>query len=400
MADSSVPAVIVGLEYNGLGVARALASAGIPCLALATPRWNPACTTNACQVHHSREWSASAVIEDLIEMGRRIGRRAPLLITKDEPVLWISEARRELDEYFYINLPDAKTVDLLMDKRLFTAFAPSEGWPIPATIVATSPQELTAQMDRVVFPSIIKPAVKNSTYRRHSPQRVYRVFSEDDLLSKYDMIAQWEKEVVVQEWIEGDDDRITFCLTYYSADHRPLALFPGRKVQQCPIECGMIAIAEPCPPVWAGAVLDLTEKIMTRVKYAGLGSVEFKMRHGTDEPVIMEPTVGRTDFQNEVAVINGQNIPAIAYYDMINRDYYGAFSKRKKWRLVDGPSARQSGREYRRAGRMTYRQYRHNIRGPRKFMVFRINDMKPFLAKTYFTLRGKAATAFRFLIRR
>ena len=51
------PAVIVGMESNGLGVARSLSPRKMPLIALATPRWNPACKTNTCEVVYSSAWS-------------------------------------------------------------------------------------------------------------------------------------------------------------------------------------------------------------------------------------------------------------------------------------------------------------------------------------------------------
>jgi D-aspartate ligase len=44
-----------------------------------------------------------------------------------------------------------------------------------------------------------------------------------------------------------------------------------------------------------------------------LGSLEFKLDEAARRFVIIEPTVGRTDWQEEIATLNGVNLPLIAY---------------------------------------------------------------------------------------
>lgn len=379
-SSQKTPAVVVGLEKNGLGVARALAQAKIPCICLATPSWNPAWKTNTCRLVVTREWRKDIVVEDLIRLGQTFEAKAPLLITKDEPVLWVSEARAELEPYFQINLPDKETVNLLMDKRLFTEMAIKEGWPIPFTWFVDTRDQLMTRLEEVIYPCILKPATKNSAFRKHSPQKVFKIFETETLIRTYEMVAQWEKEVVIQEWIEGGDERVAFCLTYYDRQSHPLALFAGRKVRQYPIECGNTALSEPAPKSWSGEIIDITDAIFRRVGYRGLGSMEFKMRLGSDIPVIMEPTVGRTDFQNEVAVLNGQNIPAIAYSDLVGEQPFPAACRLRPWKLIDGAHESKAAWQYFRMNRLSIGQWFKDRRGKKKYMLLRAGDTGPYWA--------------------
>jgi hypothetical protein len=50
--------------------------------------------------------------------------------------------------------------------------------------------------------------------------------------------------------------------------------------------------------------------------YRGLGSLEFKWDPTRRAFIVIEPTVGRTDWQEEVATLNGANIPLFAYRDL------------------------------------------------------------------------------------
>ena len=98
------PAVIVGMDINGLGVARALSQHRIPCIAL-TPHWEPCCATRTAQIRISKEWTPEGIVDELKKIGASLERKAVLLITSDDVVPWISEAREALAPFYEFNLP-------------------------------------------------------------------------------------------------------------------------------------------------------------------------------------------------------------------------------------------------------------------------------------------------------
>jgi D-aspartate ligase len=389
------PAVIVGLEANGLGVARALAGRGIACIGLTPPGRNPCRATRACKVVTLPTWSREACLEGLHKVGQDLNEKAPLLITKDEPVLWIAEHQEELSRFFAINLPDVDTTDLLMSKRRFVEWAARLNWPVPQTWFIDEPIDLYDVLPEVVYPCILKPQVKNSAFRAHSPAKAFKCDGRTELIRAYELVAQWEPEVVIQEWIEGGDERVAYCLGYCDRQGEPRALFAGRKLRQWPIECGNTALAEPAPAEWVRPIEDLTRIIWSEAEYRGLGSVEFKMRPASNEPVIMEPTVGRTNYQNEVAVINGVNIPLAAYCDLLGKPVPMPIPSHRPVKLIDARADRRSFRAYHRDGRMTWAQWWHQWRGPKRFMLLRWDDPGPALAAAYDSWRRLVAWSVR-----
>ena len=388
-APHAPTAVIVGLEANGLGVARSLARYAIPCIALAEPAWNPCHQTNACSVVRGSDWTADALVRDLRSIGVRLKEKAPLLLTKDQAVLWVSEAREELCEFFEIALPEKQVVDLLMSKIEFVTFAQRHGWSVPQTWMIESEDEIMSRLPEFVYPSILKPRLKNDAFRQNSPKKAFRVNSQQELLTAYEMVAAWEKEVVIQEWVGGTDERIGFCLSYCNREAVPLALFAGRKLIQWPVSFGNTAVSEPAPREWAELITPLTQDIWRTVGYKGLGSMEFKMRTGSNVPVIIEPTVGRTDFQSEVAVLNGVNIPVIAYCDLARLPLPPATDPVASIKLVDGPSHWRAARVFigqpRELGGGKWLKARS---GPKKYMILRVEDYHPFLSSIYMKIRG------------
>jgi predicted ATP-grasp superfamily ATP-dependent carboligase len=191
----------------------------------------------------------------------------------------------------------------------------------------------------------------------------------------------------VQEWIHGGDDRVAFGLGYWNARSQPLALFPGRKIRQWPPECGNTALSERAPPEWRDELASLTEKIYDAVGYRGLGSIEYKVSPG-GRLVIMEPTVGRTNYQNEVAVLNGVNLPAIAYFDGVGmqsdveRMMDRARQDPRATKLIDTPADYRSARFYIAESRLTWRAWWRSRRGPKRDMLFRLRDPAPAIVSS------------------
>jgi D-aspartate ligase len=118
--------------------------------------------------------------------------------------------------------------------------------------------------------------------------------------------------LLIQEWIDGADSDIVFCLFACDSNSRMVKAFVGRKVVCDPPDVGSTAVCIAAPEV-ERELLSITTRLIDRVKYQGLGSVEFKRSRKTGQYLIVEPTVGRTDWQEEIATLCGVNIPLIAY---------------------------------------------------------------------------------------
>ena len=386
-------AVIVGFELNGLGVSRALAPYGIECIGVSGPSRTPAWKTNTCTVVTCAEWSSDAVLATLTAIARNRRRKPSLLITKEEPVRWVSEAREELSKYYEINLPDKPLVDLLLDKTAFERLCTAEGWAVPRTWSIESKEDLSSALGDVSYPCILKPRAKSAAFGDQSPRKAFKIADADELLRTYEMCAQWARGFVLQEWIEGGEDRIAFCLTYVSRSGDSRALFAGRKLRQWPPECGNTALCEPAPESWKEPVRALTEKIWRRVGFTGLGSIEYKIRLDSGEPVLIEPTVGRTNYQNEIAVLNGVNIPLMAHCDLTGLRLPDLPKSSRVYRLVDGVREARSACWFVKRGALTYRRWARDRWGACRYMTLRRGDLGPFVASILPGVRTAGARA-------
>jgi D-aspartate ligase len=74
-----------------------------------------------------------------------------------------------------------------------------------------------------------------------------------------------------------------------------------------------IAQAGACTPAISEELERTTKDFLDQVNYFGFGGVEYKRDARNGRFLIIEPTVGRTDWQEEAATLAGVNIPLIAY---------------------------------------------------------------------------------------
>ena len=378
----SPPAIVVGLGANGLAVTRALHARGIRCIGIGVPEWQPSYTSRSCEVVRCRSWTEKALLEQLAVIANDLQQPAPLIVTKEEAVHWVFGNRERLSKDFLMRWPSAEAFNLMMSKIEFQQLAIEEGWPVPVTLSISDKADLLSRLNDVPYPCILKPAIKSSAYFQNSPAKAFILHSEAELLRHYDLIARWDKEVVIQEWVGGDDHRITYSLAYYDKQSRPRAMFIGRKLRQCPIDCGNTAVAAPAPAEWVGPLAALSKKIFQRLQYQGIGSVEFKMR-ADGSPVIMEPTIGRTNWQSEIAVLNGVDIPSIAYFDLIGAHQLPVLRNLPPCKLVHGRMHARSLVQQQRAGRLSLDSWLRERRGKKNYMLWRLNDPVPFFAASF-----------------
>src|SRR4029079_11592213 len=86
----------------------------------------------------------------------------------------------------------------------------------------------------------------------------------------------------------------------------------GRKLICSPPEVGSTEVC--CAAGEASEELvRLSERFIAHSGYRGIGGVEFKRDRRDGRFVIVEPTVGRTDWQAEIATLCGVNLPLHAY---------------------------------------------------------------------------------------
>ena len=306
-----IPAVVLGGNLGGLGVVRSLAGAGMPIFVADKEHGCPAAWSRFARFIKLPSVDGSELVKELINLAIRIGGRPVLILTTDADVNLISASRKELEPFFRFTLPSPEMVRTLYDKAQFQLLAEREGLSPPRGAILASPSELP--LIRTLTPPLaIKPADKAPLVSNQQNDRPVRVEDWDEAMVRAAKMMEKAGRLAVQEWIEGDDSDIYFSLFVCSSQGEVLAHFAGRKLVCFPPAVGITAVCAAAPAM-DEELARLTRLFAKRVGYKGIGSLEFKKDRRTGKLLIIEPTVGRIDWQEEIATLCGVNIPLIAY---------------------------------------------------------------------------------------
>ncbi len=305
-----VPAVVIGDTVNTLGVVRSLAQERIPTYLVCSSRRCAAAWSRHCRVVRAAKLTAETILNAITTIAAESGQRPVVLLGRDEDVKTISDRRCEFASVCRITLPSRETVNTLSDKALFQAFAEREGFPVPKTVIFKEQADL--QLLRALgMPVVLKPNDKLLVLAGLVERAVRANTFDQAAEAATRMIAQ-ARALVIQEWIEGTDGDIFFCLFTCDSNSQVRSAFVGRKIICDPPAIGNTAVCMPAPDA-ERELISITTRLIDRVKYQGLGSLEFKRCRKTGRFLIVEPTVGRTDSQEEIATLCGINIPLVAY---------------------------------------------------------------------------------------
>ena len=300
-------AVVVGGELNGLGVVRSLARERIPVVMVDTDRRRATMRTRFAHKFAISRLSGQPFIDELLRLRAAFDEKPVLILTQEASVATVSAAYDAVSAAYHISMPLRATMEMLLDKRLFQARAEALGFAIPRSVTLAPGDDGRALAD-LRYPCVLKSVIKKPASHLPKAHRLMDAVSARELWSR---IGEAVGQAVVQEWIEGEDSDVHFCLQYRRRDGQAVS-FTGRKTCQWPPLVGGTATCMPA----ANADAELTattNRFFDAVGFIGLGSMEYKCDRRDGRFYMVEPTVGRTDYQEEVATLNGVNLPYAAW---------------------------------------------------------------------------------------
>ncbi|MHB8883779.1 MAG: carboxylate--amine ligase [Methylovirgula sp.] len=308
---SGVPAVVVLGGLNGLGITRSLGCGDVTTYVVDSDRTHPGMWSRYARPVHSKGIEGRELIDSLLKLQAGLGERPVLFNTHEMAVLTISEHRSELESMFRFRMPKHEMVLTLQDKTKFHQLAVANDLPVPRGEVLRASSDIFKLLSSLHFPIVVKPADKGQVHSGKAPGVVIFERLEEAVVGCEEML-QRAGEAIVQEWIDGTSDKIYFCLFYRGRQGKIVSMFTGRKLASSPPGIGLTAYCTAAPEA-RESLEPMTEAFLERIDYAGIGSVEYKWDAAGRRFLIIEPTVGRSDWQEEVATLCGINIPLEAY---------------------------------------------------------------------------------------
>lgn len=310
------PAVVLGLGPNGLATVRALGRLGVPVIGIDTDLEQPSARTRYCIKVYSEDFllGGPGLLDDLVALGRRLGRPGVLFPSGDLNASLISEHREALADYFHYALPPKEVIRLFLNKGAFYQFAMERGFTIPRTYFSTANGDLRKIAAEIAYPCLIKPFQPNAAWRQTFDTRLFLADSPEMLTALFECIYPLHQDLVIQEYMPGPDSEVYWGVSYLDEHGEPLAVWTGRKLRMYPRGFGTATLAESVHVRW---VADEAVKILQAMGHRGYGVVEFKRDRRDGRFKITEATGGRTWFPHGLVTRSGINLPHIMYRHLL-----------------------------------------------------------------------------------
>lgn len=203
--NTAVGAVVVGGDYQGLGIVRSLGRHGVPvCVVddeLSISRFSRYAThfVKLTDLHEE-----GRVVESMLAVGKQLDLDGWVLYpTREELVAAFSRNRSQLSGLFRVPTPGWDSVQWAWDKRNTYQLAKELGIPTPQTYYLEHASQLS-ELDGLTPPFAIKPAIKEHfLYATKAKAWCANSHSELKILFQKACGLVGPGEIMVQELIPG-----------------------------------------------------------------------------------------------------------------------------------------------------------------------------------------------------
>ena len=267
-------AVIIGGDYQGLGIARSLGRHGIPVCVIDDETSIARASRYVRHVVRVRDLrSDTALLTALARVRKRLGSgRWVVYPTREETVAALAAHRDSLRPDFRVPTPGLDTIRYAWDKRLTYQLAQKLDIATPRTWFPQAESDLAAiEADP---PFVVKPAIKEHFYYL-ARAKAWRADTREDLRAAFRRATQIvdDGEVIIQEMVPGGG-REQFAYCAFFRDGRAVASMTVCRRRQHPSDFGRAStfVETVSRPELAAP----SARFLASIGYYGLVELEYK----------------------------------------------------------------------------------------------------------------------------
>src|SRR4029077_10888913 len=233
-------------------------------------------------------------------------RPRSLLLGHDGSIEALRRRRADVERVVGLALAPENALAVAVDKTLTLAFAETVGLRSPRGAFVTHHGHPQAAVDDVGLPAVVKPT-RSWAQGEGLGQRLIAVVvrTRAEALSAIDDVLEEGIEVVVQEWLPGDRE----ALSFFYARGRTWARFAQRADRTFPPLGGNSVLRESIP--LPEDVAPAAERLVAELGLDGYSEVEFR-RDADGRPALMEINP-RLSASVEIAVRAGVPFPRLLH---------------------------------------------------------------------------------------
>lgn len=374
---NGVGAVVVGGDYQGLGIVRSLGRRGIPVCIVDDER---------SIGRFSRYATASVRVGDLRDERRCVDTLLAVAArhrldgwvvypTREETVAACSRYRDELSRCFRVPTPGWETIRFAWDKRNTHERAQELGIPTARTWWPADEAELgRIEADP---PLVIKPAIKEH-FLYATRAKAWRVDTREELRRRFAEATAiaGPREAMVQELLPGDGyDRLAYCAFF--KDGHAVASLVARRLRQHPPQFGRASTL--VESVDVPQLEEPSHRFLSSIGYYGLVELEY-MHDPRDGEFKLLDVNARTWGYHSIGGPAGVDFPWLLFADQVGVQAAGGRGRAGvRWLRVitDLPTAIHEVVR----GRLGVREYLRSLRHLDVEAVLSADDPLPFLAE-------------------
>lgn len=274
--DSTVGAVVIGGDYQGLGIVRSLGRRGIPVCVVDDEQSISRFSRYSRQfVKLSNLKDERKTVEGLLEIGEQLGLQGWVLYpTREELVAAFSRNRSQLSEAFRVPTPEWDSVRWAWDKRNTYRLAQELDIPTPRTCHPGHVDELSG-LDSLTPPVVIKPAIKEH-FIYATKAKAWRANNHSELKTLFREASELMDpgEIMLQELIPGGgSQQFSYCAFFRNGE--AIGKMVARRWRQHPLQFGRASTY--VETVEAPILEALSERFLRAINYYGLVELEYKL---------------------------------------------------------------------------------------------------------------------------
>jgi predicted ATP-grasp superfamily ATP-dependent carboligase len=298
--DASLRQALVTLRELGkanLRVCAAERRAGAPAFA---SRW---CTVSTVLPDFAQQ--RDAFVDTLLEVCAEYQPRA-LIPSHDGSIEALRSRRAEVERVVGLALGSDEAMAIAVDKARTLTVASDLGLRVPRGVLVGETTEARGALEEVGLPAVVKPT-RSWVQENGCGQRLIPILAttRTAALAAIDAVLEEGLQAVVQEWLPGDREAVSFM---YARGHM-WARFAQRTTRSVPL-LGGASVRRESIPLPADITRD-AERLVLELDLEGYSEVEFR-RDAEGRAALMEVNP-RLSASVEVAVRAGVQFPRLLY---------------------------------------------------------------------------------------
>lgn len=249
--------------------------------------------------------TAEVLVSTLSELGEELvgeGKVPVLVGCGDHYARLISQHKPELENWFYVTYIDFDLLDEITQKENFYRICDKLGIPYPRTVfLDCSDPDAPCDDGGFSYPLIAKPSNSAAYHYAKIPnkKKVFEVEDRAELERIFNDLkaSSYDRSLIVQEMVPGDDTQIRILAAYTDRDSDPVFMVGGRVVLE---DHSPTAIGNPAVivPERNEKVLEDAARFMKHVGYQGMANfdVKYDERDGQFKFFEINTRPGRSSF--------------------------------------------------------------------------------------------------------